>query len=214
MPGSSFDSMDHLSLIRQHEQSNEGFFQDSFAIQSSSSIVTEPFMFSMDCLLYDPSMPTQHYPAPGPSFTTSSSIHPANLNYLSQTLTRHLSPQRNNVTESLDVNHLSPSQSTVCMPSTASIQKAPAPNGNHIDIIQKDLISGRSQVTKQGDCNTFQCHWTDCKYRGMFSRKNVLMRHIKTQHVTPRSFDCPRCARSFGRKDNMREHMGRVHWEH
>ena len=60
---------------------------------------------------------------------------------------------------------------------------------------------------------SFQCCWKDCKYRGTFTRKGLLMRHVETQYVTPRAFDCTICGKSFSRKDNMREHLGRVHLE-
>ncbi|KAJ5970248.1 uncharacterized protein N7479_000166 [Penicillium vulpinum] len=58
----------------------------------------------------------------------------------------------------------------------------------------------------------FRCTWKNCRYPGVFSCKGVLRRHIKTQHVTPRSFGCPECDRLFSRKDNMTEHLGRVHF--
>ncbi|KAJ5697579.1 hypothetical protein N7488_011263 [Penicillium malachiteum] len=62
-------------------------------------------------------------------------------------------------------------------------------------------------------CGPFKCKWEDCRYPGVFARKAVLMRHIETQHVTPKSFECPDklCDRSFNRKDNMEEHWRRVH---
>lgn len=61
---------------------------------------------------------------------------------------------------------------------------------------------------------SFECHWIDCNHRGAFSGESVLMRHIKTQHVNPRSIDCPSCGKSFNRKDNMMEHLGRAHREY
>ena len=37
------------------------------------------------------------------------------------------------------------------------------------------------------------------------------MRHIETQHVSPHSIECPVCGKRFSRRDNMTEHLGRVH---
>ncbi|KAJ5382821.1 hypothetical protein N7517_000732 [Penicillium concentricum] len=139
MATSSFNSVDYLSQIRQREQSNESFFQDSMVTQSPSSTVTEPFASSMNGLFY-PSMLTQHYPAPpGPNFSTSSSIPPPNVNYLGQNPTQYPSTQLHSATESLAVDYLSPGQNTAWTPpsaSTTSVQKTPAPNGN-VDITQK-----------------------------------------------------------------------------
>lgn len=63
------------------------------------------------------------------------------------------------------------------------------------------------------DNGYFLCDWKDCAYSGIFSSKGALMRHIDTQHVAPRSVDCPKCDKLFSRKDNMTEHLGRVHRE-
>ncbi|KAJ5656937.1 hypothetical protein N7507_008887 [Penicillium longicatenatum] len=57
------------------------------------------------------------------------------------------------------------------------------------------------------------CKWENCR-KPSFQSKGALMRHIDTQHVAPRSFKCPdqSCDRFFSRKDNMEEHVRRVHW--
>ncbi|KAJ5636749.1 Zinc finger C2H2 [Penicillium longicatenatum] len=57
------------------------------------------------------------------------------------------------------------------------------------------------------------CKWENCR-KPPFQSKGALMRHINTQHVAPRSFKCPdqSCDRFFSRKDNMEEHVRRVHW--
>lgn len=39
------------------------------------------------------------------------------------------------------------------------------------------------------------------------------MRHIETQHITPRAYKCrdQQCLRLFNRKDNMEAHYKQVH---
>lgn len=58
------------------------------------------------------------------------------------------------------------------------------------------------------------CGWKNCENPGPFTRKAVLMRHIDTQHISPRDFVCSfeLCGKSFNRKDNLDEHLRRVHW--
>ncbi|KAL3465683.1 hypothetical protein BJX64DRAFT_252271 [Aspergillus heterothallicus] len=57
------------------------------------------------------------------------------------------------------------------------------------------------------------CYWPGCTYTGSFSKKGQLTRHVKTLHVSPRSFACPEvgCGKLFHRKDNRTEHVRRVH---
>ncbi|KAE8166925.1 hypothetical protein BDV40DRAFT_295955 [Aspergillus tamarii] len=58
-----------------------------------------------------------------------------------------------------------------------------------------------------------RCGWKDCNYQGTFGRKAELMRHIDTQHVSPRSYDCPiqGCRKVCNREDNLLEHIRRAH---
>ncbi|KAJ5357581.1 hypothetical protein N7541_004739, partial [Penicillium brevicompactum] len=82
------------------------------------------------------------------------------------------------------------------------------------EFIQANDTRGHLQLpgpSRRSRRNHFQCLWRGCNYPGVFSRKGVLMRHIETQHVDPHSFDCHKCDRTFSRKDNMMEHIGRVH---
>ncbi|KAJ5537692.1 hypothetical protein N7494_007171 [Penicillium frequentans] len=51
-----------------------------------------------------------------------------------------------------------------------------------------------------------KCQWKDCQYTGTFGRKTDLMRHIETQHVSPKAYKCsfPRdtCGKSMGLLDH------------
>ncbi|KAJ5715418.1 uncharacterized protein N7483_012599 [Penicillium malachiteum] len=59
----------------------------------------------------------------------------------------------------------------------------------------------------------FRCEWKGCRYTGAFGRKFELKRHVETQHIFPNSFECPdpRCRKPYNRKDNLEEHLRRVH---
>jgi hypothetical protein len=61
--------------------------------------------------------------------------------------------------------------------------------------------------------NPMRCHWPGCRYAGSFSKKGQLTRHVKTQHISPKSFGCsePGCGKAFHRKDNLGEHIRRIH---
>lgn len=58
--------------------------------------------------------------------------------------------------------------------------------------------------------NALLCTWEGCKKPGPFSRKSVLVRHSRA-HVDPSAFKCDHCAKRFNRKDNMNQHVQRVH---
>ena len=45
------------------------------------------------------------------------------------------------------------------------------------------------------------------------SRKGVLMRHVETQHVSPRAFKCPSRDHAASRKENLRAHPQSIHKE-
>lgn len=63
--------------------------------------------------------------------------------------------------------------------------------------------------------NSFKCGWEGCAYPGNFSSEYVLMRHIKSTHVSPGLYKCPdlNCDRSFGRRDKLSAHVRLVHAE-
>ncbi|KAJ5800973.1 transcriptional regulator family: C2H2 zinc finger [Penicillium psychrosexuale] len=73
----------------------------------------------------------------------------------------------------------------------------------------------RGPAAKKGDDDygTFECKWEGCRYDRLFSRKGVLMRHIETQHVTPRAFECPSCDHASSRRENLKAHRQAVHRE-
>ncbi|KAJ5455075.1 hypothetical protein N7475_010196, partial [Penicillium sp. IBT 31633x] len=72
----------------------------------------------------------------------------------------------------------------------------------------------RGPKKKDGeDYGTFKCEWKGCTYDRMFSRKGVLMRHIETQHVSPRGFKCPSCEHASSRRENLKAHRQSIHKE-
>ncbi|KAJ5488366.1 hypothetical protein N7453_011820 [Penicillium expansum] len=116
---------------------------------------------------------------------------------------RHSLSEENGAAKSLSMDGV------ILGPDTAAFVDSSSFNYSAQEIPQPKDNAGRRGARKQSP----GCNWKDCPYPGMFSRKGVLMRHIETQHVNPRSFGCPKCDRLFSRKDNMTEHLGRVHLE-
>ncbi|KAL2825448.1 hypothetical protein BDW59DRAFT_72829 [Aspergillus cavernicola] len=58
-----------------------------------------------------------------------------------------------------------------------------------------------------------ECKWEGCTCTRHFTRESELLRHIRYIHLNPRQYTCPinlHC-KPFNRKDNLREHMRRVH---
>ncbi|KAF9892673.1 hypothetical protein FE257_001075 [Aspergillus nanangensis] len=67
--------------------------------------------------------------------------------------------------------------------------------------------SNKSTVTEK----PLRCGWIGCTHRGTFGRKPELMRHIELIHVSPGSEQCSICGKFFNRKDNLGEHVRRMH---
>ncbi|PYI09415.1 hypothetical protein BO78DRAFT_415692 [Aspergillus sclerotiicarbonarius CBS 121057] len=58
-----------------------------------------------------------------------------------------------------------------------------------------------------------QCGWAGCTNSKSFNRPADLLRHVRNLHVTPNAYVCRvnNCGRAFNRKDNLMEHIARVH---
>ncbi|KAE8311091.1 hypothetical protein BDV41DRAFT_542968 [Aspergillus transmontanensis] len=58
-----------------------------------------------------------------------------------------------------------------------------------------------------------RCKWEGCTSRRHFNREADLVRHIKTIHISPRSYKCAieNCSKTYNRGDNLKEHMLKVH---
>ncbi|KAJ5512498.1 hypothetical protein N7463_002050 [Penicillium fimorum] len=59
----------------------------------------------------------------------------------------------------------------------------------------------------------FRCDRPDCTYRGTFSVKGSLTRHIAEQHTAPRSFPCPSigCGKTYPRNSHVTDHLLKAH---
>jgi uncharacterized Zn-finger protein len=53
----------------------------------------------------------------------------------------------------------------------------------------------------------FQCEQCDAT----FGHKNLLVEHVRTQHLGERPFLCESCGATFGRKSNLYQHVQMVH---
>jgi uncharacterized Zn-finger protein len=83
-----------------------------------------------------------------------------------------------------------------------------------------DFLRGSSSTNCSESTNAtisgplpLRCYWPACTYTGTFSKKGQLTRHVNTKHISPGSFECPQlgCGKAFDRKDNLGEHMRRIH---
>ncbi|KAJ5780508.1 hypothetical protein N7457_005668 [Penicillium paradoxum] len=179
------------------------------------SMLTRPSLSLDNHLSYNP---LQHSAAPiHPSYPMTLAPHHLERNPFDQIPTQYPSFEINGLNEPTTVGgHVSSEYSTTCntpSASTPSMQEAPRPRASDYEV-HTPGEGGRTHRPKVENLHgSYQCEWKDCTYRGSFSRKGVLMRHIETQHVSPRSFNCHICDRRFSRKDNMVEHLGRVHLE-
>ncbi|PWY95567.1 hypothetical protein BO94DRAFT_130073 [Aspergillus sclerotioniger CBS 115572] len=87
---------------------------------------------------------------------------------------------------------------------------AQLPSTNDSGLIRNQGSSNRDQNRHQR-LDSFRCGWSGCHYDRPFRRKVDLMRHIEGQHVSPSSYRCAWCQRTFNRRDNLGEHRRRVH---
>ncbi|KGO72469.1 Zinc finger, C2H2 [Penicillium italicum] len=200
------------------------YFQSTpLACQSSASILADPSIACADPLRY-----TYHIQYPTPSVAPSFAVSSASTSTCSDLC--HFNHRfgyqsliENNgaatAPEGRATGHLGPRHDMACTnvpASTSFAQRTSLVKASSNSHANGKRASGRNQGRQQKQKTrqqSFKCHWNDCTYRNAFSGKPALMRHIDTQHVSPRSFDCPSCAMSFNRKDNLTEHLGRVHWE-
>ncbi|KAJ5613722.1 hypothetical protein N7528_007376 [Penicillium herquei] len=71
------------------------------------------------------------------------------------------------------------------------------------------LLEDHTPESSDPNPSLFRCHWKDCGYKGGFTRKGSLLRHVKNIHIEPYSFECPveACSKHFNRKDNLDNHI-------
>ncbi|PKY00309.1 hypothetical protein P168DRAFT_293591 [Aspergillus campestris IBT 28561] len=93
----------------------------------------------------------------------------------------------------------------------------PAPNTNYlawdpsVQLPSHVLPTIQPAQQQSNPDRQLRCEWKDCRYSGTFRRKAELLRHVDTIHVNPQSFKCQRCASTFNRKYNLKDHSRRVH---
>ncbi|KAJ5817515.1 hypothetical protein N7447_007523 [Penicillium robsamsonii] len=210
------NQMDYLSLPRQSESSNTDPTFSNGASVTQTPIDTATMSFPTEYGFYDPrvqrdSMLLRH------DFNLPSIIGPPNPEHADDGTMQECLAQWNGIIEGPATDYHRPAENTVGVPSldaTAIVQRPSPPKDNDILATGGNRIRGRQPNKQENGDGPFECNWISCKHRRPFSCERVLMRHIKTQHVKPRSIDCPRCPLSFNRKDNMKEHLGRVHREY
>ncbi|KAE8356033.1 hypothetical protein BDV28DRAFT_145535 [Aspergillus coremiiformis] len=63
------------------------------------------------------------------------------------------------------------------------------------------------------DRRHLRCRWEGCTFTRAFNRDADLVRHLKTIHISPRSYRCTvdGCFKSFNREDRLNDHKLRVH---
>ncbi|KAJ6128698.1 hypothetical protein N7471_009915 [Penicillium samsonianum] len=219
---SSNTHFDPLEVPDGYDWTIRDFSYSQFAplVIQSTSILAEPSIAPADPLPY--TYPIQYTIASvGPSFAVSSASPSTcsdlccfNKNAIRQSLIENDCAATGPATGYLGARH--DTGCTNLPASTSSVQMTSQVKTGSDSYVKGKRASGRNQGRQQRQKKphrSFQCHWKDCTYRDPFSGKPALLRHIDTQHITPRSFDCPSCNKSFNRKDNMTEHLGRVHWE-
>lgn len=96
------------------------------------------------------------------------------------------------------------------------------PTGFDTRFIQEQAWGHRSAVSveatpedRKGNAGPeiLRCQWEGCQYNGTFGRQTELMRHVETQHVSPKAYRClfPGCTRKYNRVDNLHAHARKVH---
>ncbi|CAP85668.1 hypothetical protein EN45_058320 [Penicillium chrysogenum] len=185
------------------------------AHQYPPSLAAEPSTFSENHLLYNTLM--QHSSAPVHlSYSMPFSSAHGTFNPASHNMAHHPSSENNTPSDPSTMGYISSGYSTACTTPLGSGRSSPSMQEIPQSSVSRPEVPticgrGRAHRPKHDELyGMYQCNWKDCKYRGMFSRKGVLMRHIETQHVAPHSFDCPVCGKLFCRRDNMTEHLGKV----
>ncbi|KAJ5910520.1 hypothetical protein N7504_005163 [Penicillium tannophilum] len=79
--------------------------------------------------------------------------------------------------------------------------------------LSTDATLHHPQAAIRPRTEVIKCHWRGCQYTGTFGRKQDLMRHLETQHVSPKAYKCsfPGCTREYNRDDNLQGHLRRDH---
>ncbi|OQE33054.1 hypothetical protein PENFLA_c001G02563 [Penicillium flavigenum] len=210
------DHMEYTSIPRQYQPSNGDPTFCNGASATQTAIVTAPLPFSTEYSFDDP--PAQHDSVPlHANFTWPSTIDPVSLEDMGNDTMEGFFAQLNSPAEDPATDYRCLVGNNIVVPSldsTSSVQQPTPPKASDILTARGNRTRSRRANKQEDPYGSFECRWIDCKHPGPFCHKSVLMRHIKTQHVNPRSIDCPRCKKTFNRKDNMKEHLGRVHREY
>ncbi|KAL6233778.1 hypothetical protein BDW75DRAFT_214341 [Aspergillus navahoensis] len=101
------------------------------------------------------------------------------------------------------------STSSFMQPNVAQADYHYSMNSHAPSTVMSDLPLAR-ESTPTG---ILQCRWEGCTYTRDFGREFELLRHIRLIHIRPRRYPCPVSpgCRAFNRKDNLVEHLRRIH---
>jgi hypothetical protein len=80
-------------------------------------------------------------------------------------------------------------------------------------IIDMNGYQEGASVPGDESANLFSCQWAGCTSGVSFHRRSDLRRHVEAYHLQPHSHICDAggCRRTFNRKDNLQDHVRRVH---
>ena len=66
-------------------------------------------------------------------------------------------------------------------------------------------------LVKHNGTSEFKCPYPECVGNGYFRDRGMLKRHIASKHIFDKPFQCDRCDRRYGRKDQFQYHRKHAH---